>query len=189
MKFAELKSGWGELNAKTKLMAIGTFALIGCSIAFSLSNCSLAQDAEDRMRSNASVTVEEGVEISRDAEPIPLASDETRLLTTLVDILTNRECVWVSAEDDLCWIEFTEEGFTVFNGDITKTATVEFYSIEVIENGREGTWRVAYEDGTIYDASFLFIQNRETGVYAFTSSAFPGTYSTNAITSQDVLAW
>ena len=93
-------------------------------------------------------------------------------------------------DDDLRWIGFTEEGFTEFNGDIARTATIEFYSIEIIENGRQGTWRVTYEDGAIYDASFLFIQNQETGVYALTSSAFPTqTYLSNAITSEDVLAW
>ena len=190
MKLADLKNGWAELSTKGKLMAAGTAALLAFSLCFSLGSSTLLQEAGERASFTANVTVEEGVEIPYDADPIVTASEDTLLVTKLVDVLASEDCVWVSADDDLRWIEFTKEGFTEYNGDIATTATVEFYSIGIIENGRAGTWRITYEDGSIYDASFLFIQNRETGVYALTSSAFPmKTYLCKAITGEDVLAW
>ena len=192
MKFEDLKTGWGELSAKAKLMAAGTIALIGASVFLSLGIFpELEGLGEGHGKAVSSVTVEEGVEIPADADPIPIASNETRLVTSLMDVLTNKECLWVSKEDELCWMEFTEDGFSEYNGDLRKSATIEFYSIEVTENGREGTWRITYGDGSIHDASFTFIQDRASGYYSLASEAFPTheTYLSKAITSEDVLEW
>lgn len=192
MKLEDLITGWGELSVKAKLMAVGTVALIGLSILLSLGVFPALEDpGEGRGKTVSSVTVEEGVEIPADADPIPMASNETKLVTSLMDILTNKECLWVSGEDELCWIEFTEDGFAEYNGDLRKNATIEFYSIEAIDNGRRGTWRVTYDDGSIYEARFLFVQNQASGYYSLTSEAFPTyeTYLSKVITSEDVLGW
>lgn len=192
MKLEDLITGWGELSVKAKLMAAGTIALIGLSVFLSLGVFPEPEGlGEGRSKTVNSVTVEDGVEIPAGADPIPMASSETRLVTSLMDILTNKECLWVSGEDELCWMEFTEDGFAEYNGDLRKNATIEFYSIEPIENGRKGTWRVTYDNGNVYEASFLFIQNQASGYYSLTSKAFPTyeTYLSKAFTSEDVLEW
>ena len=192
MKAEDIRAGWGSLSAKSKLMALGTVILIGASICLSFGNDGFSEALSERTAPKPStITVEEGVEISRGADPILVASEETMLVTKLVEVLSHKDCIWLSAEDEVCWLEFTDSGFTEFMGDLTTTAAIEFYSIEATENGCRGTWRVTYEDGTVYDASFLFIQNFESSYYSFSSEAFPTyeTYLSKAITSADVLDW
>lgn len=192
MKLGDIRAGWGDLSAKAKLMALGTVVLVGASLCLSFGSDGFSDALSERtaLKPN-SITVEEGVEIPEEAVPIPVASEDTQLVTKLVEVLSHKGCVWLSAEDEVCWLEFTDSGFTEFRGDLTTAATVEFYSIEVIENGRRGTWRVTYDDGSVYDASFLFIQNSASGYYSLTSEAFPTyeTYLSKAITSEDVLEW
>lgn len=193
MKPADILNGWSQLEPKTKWMAIGTIAIMGLSVFLSVSGLLSAPSVDEirQQSQQANVIVEEGVEIPEDADPIPVASEETRLVTSLVEVLSNKECIWSSPDDEILWVGFTAEGFTEHRGDLTNAATVEFYSIEVIENGRQGTWRVTYEDGTIHDAAFTFAQNPEVGTYTFTSAAFrqSTTYTTSAISSEDVLEW
>jgi len=192
MKFEDIRAGWGDLSAKAKLMALSTVVLVGASLCLSFGSDGFSETLSAKTALKpSSITVEEGVEIPEEAEPIPVASKETQLVTQLIEVFSHKDCVWLSAEDEVCWLEFTDSGFTEFRGDLTTTASVEFYSIEVIENGRRGTWRVTYDDGSVYDASFLFIQNRASGYYSLTSEAFPTyeTYLSKAITSEDVLGW
>lgn len=192
MRLEDVRAGWGDLSAKAKLMALGTVVLVGASICLSFGGNSFSEGLSERAGLKpSSITVEEGVEIPEKAEPILVASGDTQLVTKLVEVLAHKDCVWLSAEDETCWLEFTDSGFTEFRGDLTTTATVEFYSIEVIESGRRGTWRVTYDDGSAYDASFLFIQNPASGYYSLTSEAFPTyeTYLSKALTSEDVLEW
>ncbi len=190
MKTSDLSGGWDELSGKAKLMALGTVVLVGASLCLSLGSSDLSENLGERASSKrGSITVEEGVEIPRGADPIPVASEDTQLVTQLVEVLSHKDCVWLSAEDEVCWLEFAEGGYTAFKGDIATSATFEIYSIEAFENGWCGTWRVSYADGSTYDASFLFVQNRETGTYALTSSALPmKTYLSKAVTSEDALA-
>lgn len=182
-----LRDKWGLLDTKTKLMALGTIALFLASICLSFSNfLGVGQQGP-----SPSITVEEGVEIPADAEPIEIATEETRLVTSLVDIVSNQNCQWRATNDPICALVFTEDGFIEYNGDIATSATVEFYSIEATENGRAGTWRVTFDDGSVVEASFQFVQNLETGLYVLSSTAFPThqIYQSEVITSEDVLAW
>lgn len=107
-----------------------------------------------------------------------------------MDVLSSDGCQWAAADDDLCVLVFSENGFVEYDGDIVTAGSIEFYSIEVEEDGRYGTWRVTYDDGSTIDAEYRFYQNRQAGRYSIESDAFPThkVYKTKAYTSADVLS-
>lgn len=53
--------------------------------------------------------------------------------------------------------------------NIKVSHTLEFYSIEVTQNGRSGVWRVTHPDGTVKDARFEFTQDAERGALVLSS--------------------
>lgn len=184
MNMKQLWESWQPLERRAKLMLLGTILLVTVSIFLSLSNCTSAAKPEEIGAS----TVEEGVTIAEDAEPIPSVNEKTQLVASLIDILSNEECVWLNPNDPLCSIQFTEQGYFEYYGDIQTSCTWEFYEIEVTSNGRSGVWRITYPDGTTHDARFTFTQDSEHGIYSIASSAFEfGTYETSAFTSGNVL--
>lgn len=73
--------------------------------------------------------MEDGVVIEADAEAIPLATTESKLATTLMEVLSKEECLWQATDDELCVMVFTDDGFAEYDGDLAKSATVEFYSV------------------------------------------------------------
>jgi len=111
-------------------------------------------------------------------------------VTSLMAILGNEECAWVAVDDPICAIGFTPEGFDAYTGDIKASHALEFYSIEVTENGRSGVWRITNPDGTARDARFEFIQDTERGVLVLSSSALPHEiYESPTFTSGDLNFW
>ena len=185
MSLKQIINAWQHLERRTKLMALGTFLLIGLSICLSFGNLLSFENANRGETSSA----EEGVVIEKDAEPIPLASENTQLVASLIDLLANQECTWLNPEDPYCSIQFTERGFNEYYGDIQTSCTFEFYDIEVTQNGRSGIWRIVYPDGSTYDARFRFIHDADEGLYVIESSAFTNstTYETAAFSSGNAL--
>lgn len=184
MNMKQLWESWQPLERRTKLMTLGTALLVAASICLSFSNCTSAAKPEEMGKA----TVEEGVTIAENAEPIPSVNEKTQLVASLVDILSNEECVWLNPNDPLCSIQFTEQGYFEYYGDIQTICTWEFYEIEVTSNGRSGVWRITYPDGSTHDARFTFIHDSERGIYTISSSAFEfGTYEAVAFTSGNVL--
>lgn len=169
-----LRERWAASDARTKAMALGVVALIAVSVGISLVNVRdiFLPERQEAAEPDAPAAVEDGEKISPDAEPIPFATDDTRYVAALMDVLSSPGCQW-AAKDDLCVLVFTDDGFTEYDGDIVTTATVEFYSIEAEQDARHGTWRVAYEDGTTVDAEYRFYQNRQAERYSIESDAFP----------------
>lgn len=143
-----LKERWAAFDTRTKWMAVGVVALIAVSVGISLVNVRdvFPPERQETAEPNAPAAVEDGGKISPGAEPIPFATDDTRYVAALMDVLSSPECQWAAEDDDLCVLVFSEDGFAEYNGDIATAATVEFYSIEVEQDARHGTWRVTYED-------------------------------------------
>ena len=184
MNMKQLWESWQQLERRTKLMALGLILLMAISICLSFGNCTAAAEPDKAGKT----TVEEGVAIAEDAEPIPSVDGKTQLVASLVDILSNEECIWLNPNDPLCSIQFTEQGYFEYYGDIQTSCTWEFYEIEVTSNGRNGIWRITYPDGSTHDARFTFTHDSERGVYTINSSAFEsGTYETAAFTSESIL--
>ena len=119
----------------------------------------------------------------------PVDQPAPRYVSALMDVLSSDGCQWAAADDDLCVLVFPENGFVEYDGDIVTAGSIEFYSIEVEEDGRYGTWRVTYDDGSTVDAEYRFYQNRQAGCYSIESDAFPThkVYKSKAFTSGDVL--
>ena len=183
---------WKGMSAKGKLAAAGTVALVALSVFLATGNVveRIFEQGSTPSRPAALSASEEAGLIPEDAEPIPFASEETQLVTSLMAILGNEECAWIAMDDPICAIGFTPEGFDEYTGDIKASHTLEFYSIEVTENGRSGIWRITYADGTIHDARFTFIQDTERGVLVLSSSALPhGIYESSMFTSGSLSAW
>ena len=187
-----LRERWAASDARTKAMALGAVALIAVSVCISLVNVRdvFLPERQETTEPDAPAAVEDGGKISPGAEPIPFATDDTRYVAALMDVLSSPGCQWAAEDDDLCVLVFTDDGFTEYDGDIVTTATLEFYSIEAEQDARHGIWRVTYEDGTTVDAEYRFYQNRQAGRYSIESDAFPThkVYKTKAYTSGDVLA-
>lgn len=188
-----LRERWATSDARTKAMALGTVALIAVSVGISLVNVRDVflpeRQGAENAEPDAPAAVEDGGKISPGAEPIPFATEDTRYVAALMDVLSSPGCQWAAEDDDLCVLVFSEDGFTEYDSDIATKATVEFYSIEVEQDARRGVWRATYEDGTIMDAEYRFYQNRQAGRYSIESDAFPThkIYKTKAYTSADVL--
>lgn len=149
-----LRERWAASDAHTKAMALGAVALIAVSVCISLVNVRdvFLPERQEAAEPNAPAAVEDGGKISPGTEPIPFATDDIRYVAALMDVLSSPECQWAAEDDDLRVLVFSEDGFTEYNGDIATAATVEFYSIEVEQDARHGTWRVTYEDGTTINA-------------------------------------
>lgn len=178
---------FNSLNTKTKLMAAGTVLLVALSAGMAC--FSFADRMTGEGVAPAGIASEEAGLIAGDMEPIPLATPKTQLATGLMELMSNEDCVWIAEDDELCAMDFTEEGFTEYNGDIETTCTVEFYEIAAIENGREGVWRVHYPDGSAKDARFTFTEDLEAGQYVVSSWAFPthATYRCKALSGSSML--
>lgn len=178
---------FNSLNTKTKLMAAGTVLLVALSAGMAC--FSFADRMAGEGIAPAGVASEEAGLVTSDMEPIPLATPKIQLATGLMELLSNEDCVWIAEGDELCAMDFTEEGFTEYNGDIETACTVEFYEIAATENGREGVWRVRYPDGSAKDARFAFTEDLETGEYIVSSWAFPThtTYRCKAISGSSML--
>ena len=185
MALEQIINVWQQLERRTKFMALGTFLLIGLSICLSFNNFLSFEHIGGGEVSRA----EEGVVIEEDAQPIPFANKDTQLVASLVDILSNEECIWLSPDDPYCSIQFTEQGFNEYNGDIQTSCTYTFYEIEVTQNGRSGIWRITYPDGSTYDARFFFTHDTNEGLYIIETSAFANSskYETLALSSGSIL--
>lgn len=189
-KIAQAKRQWAEFEPKTKLMVMGTVAIIAASIFLATSNVIETLFGENRTPvQEATIISEEEELIPEDAEPIAYANEETQMVSSLMGILTNEECAWVATDDPIGSLRFTDKGFEEYTGDIKASHSLEFYSIRVTENGRSGVWRITYPDGTMHDARFTFTHDTERGVYVIASSAFPTykSYETRAFTSDNIL--
>ena len=197
MKKEELKGvlekmgeAWKGMSAKGKLAAAGTVALVALSVFLATGNVVeriFEQGSTPSQPAALSASEEAGL-IPEDAEPIPFASEETQLVTSLMAILSSEECAWIATDDPICALEFTAEGMNEYTGDIQASHTLEFYHIEVTKNGRSGVWRITYADGSVRDARFEFFQDAERGALVLSSSALPHeTYESPRFTSE--LGW
>lgn len=175
-------------NTATKMTAAGTLAVVALSLFLACSNIIGRVMGEGTVQPANITSQEEGL-ITQDMEEVALASEQSQLATSLMELLGNEDCTWIASDDQLCAMAFSEDGFTEYYGDIETECTVHFYEIEAFKNGRSGIWRVWYPDNTAKDGRFLFEEDLENGTYRITSDAFPGsqTFETKSLSSESML--